>query len=124
MKLACLYELIGLPDCAMEILNHFEQRLAPFGDLEPLRDALTPPLLGEQLTYREYIARFDRDPQLFLPSALPAPPPPEPPAPAAAPAAAVVPPGSKVVAARKLLGRVKRRMLKTLRAAKAPGRRH
>ena len=31
IKLACLYELIGLVDCAAEVLNRFEDRLAPFG---------------------------------------------------------------------------------------------
>jgi FkbM family methyltransferase len=69
IKLACLYELIGVPDCAAEVLNRFEQRLRQFGDREPLLDALTPPLLSEQLSYSEYIARFKREPELFLPSA-------------------------------------------------------
>ncbi len=69
IKLACLYELAGLPDCAAEILNRFQRRLGEFGDREPLLDSLTPPLLGEQLSYRKYIARFKREPELFLPSA-------------------------------------------------------
>jgi hypothetical protein len=69
LKLACIYELIGLPDCAAEVLNRFEPRLAEFGDTEELLDALTPPLLGERLSYREYIARFERDAREFLPSA-------------------------------------------------------
>ena len=69
IKLACIYELIGVPDCAAEVLNRFKARLAEFGDCEPLLDALTPTLQGNQLTYREYIARFERDPTLFLPSA-------------------------------------------------------
>jgi FkbM family methyltransferase len=69
IKLASIYELVGLPDCAVEVLNRFELRLEEFGDPEPLLDALTPPLLGEQLSYRKYIARFKRSPELFLPSA-------------------------------------------------------
>jgi hypothetical protein len=73
VKLAAVYELIGLPDCAAEVLNHFEPRLAAFGDTEALRDALTPPLLGEKLTYRQYIAKFQEEPHLFLPSAEDAP---------------------------------------------------
>ncbi|MGN6868492.1 MAG: FkbM family methyltransferase [Solirubrobacteraceae bacterium] len=77
IKLACMYEMAGLPDCAAEVLNRFAARLAEFGNLEPLLDALTPPLLGEQLSYREYIARFEREPQLFLPSARAQPTPPE-----------------------------------------------
>jgi hypothetical protein len=108
IKLACIYELIGLPDCAAEVLNLFAPRLSPFGDLEPLLDALTPPLLGERLTYREYIARFNSEPQLFLPSAAaqsaPAP------SPAVAPDA--VAPSSKAVAARRVIGRVKQRILR------------
>jgi hypothetical protein len=71
IKLACLYELAGLPDCAAEVLNHFDRRLTRFGYREALLDALTPPLLGDQLSYREYIARFKELPELFLPSAAP-----------------------------------------------------
>jgi hypothetical protein len=69
VKLACIYELIGLPDCAAEILNRFRPRFAVFGEIEALLDALTPPLLGETLTYREYISKFEEEPHLFLPSA-------------------------------------------------------
>jgi hypothetical protein len=69
IKLACVFELIGLPDCAAEVLNRFRPRLAAFGDTEALLDALTPPLLGQDLTYRQYIARFEEEPHLFLPSA-------------------------------------------------------
>jgi FkbM family methyltransferase len=69
IKLACVYELIGLPDCAAEVLNRFRPRLAAFGDTEALLDALTPPLLGEKLTYRQYVAKFEEEPHLFLPSA-------------------------------------------------------
>ncbi len=69
IKLACIYELAALPDCAAEVLNRFERRLRPFGPREPLLDALTPPLLGQRLSYRDYVARFERNPELFLPSA-------------------------------------------------------
>jgi Methyltransferase FkbM domain len=69
VKLACVFELIGLPDCAAEVLNRFRSRLAAFGDAEPLLDVLTPPLLGEKLTYRQYVAKFEDEPHLFLPSA-------------------------------------------------------
>jgi hypothetical protein len=51
-------------------LNQFHERLAAFGDIEDFLDALTPPLLGEQ-TYREYVARFEREPYVFLPSVAP-----------------------------------------------------
>jgi hypothetical protein len=68
-KLACVYELIGLPDCAAEVLNRFRPRLAAVCDIEALLDALTPPLLGEKLTYREYLSKFEEEPHQFLPSA-------------------------------------------------------
>ena len=69
LKLACLYELFRLPDCAAEMLNVFTPRLETFGDREPLLDALTPPLLGGRLTYREYLQAFMREPGSFLPGA-------------------------------------------------------
>jgi hypothetical protein len=69
IKLACVYELIGLPDCAAEVLNRFRLRLDAFGDTEALLDALTPQLLGEKVTYRQYISKFAKEPHLFLPSA-------------------------------------------------------
>jgi hypothetical protein len=68
-KLACIYELAGLPDCAAEVINRFAARLAEFGDTEELLDALTPPLLGKDVSYREYIETFEKHPELFLPSA-------------------------------------------------------
>jgi hypothetical protein len=69
LKLACLYEVFGVPDCAAEVLNVFASRLETFGERTSLLDALTPPLLGERLTYREYLEAFLREPQRFLPSA-------------------------------------------------------
>jgi hypothetical protein len=69
VKLACVYELIGLPDCAAEVIKRFRPRLVAFGDTEALLDALTPPLLGRKLTYRQYISKFEEEPHLFLPSA-------------------------------------------------------
>src|SRR5262249_7245724 len=69
LKLACIHELIGLPDCAAEVVLTFRNRLAAFGDTEELLDALTPPLLGEKLTYRQYMQKFEQQPHLFLPSA-------------------------------------------------------
>ena len=117
MKLACVYELCGVPDCAAEVLNQFHARLEPFGDLEPLLDALTPPLLGERVTYREYISRYESEPHLFLPSAearvrgaqaeLGEQP-------SAASPASIDPSAAHDSAAQTLLGRVRRRLLRRL----------
>jgi hypothetical protein len=109
IKLACIYELVGVPDCAGEVLNRFEPRLTAFGDRESLLDALTPPLLGERLSYREYIARFKRAPDLFLPSATAQSSPPPAPASAADPAA----PTSNA-AARSVPRRIKQRLRRHL----------
>jgi hypothetical protein len=70
LKLACICELFGVPDCAAEVLNCFRMQLAPLGDVDALLDALTPPLLGVQLSYREYVSKFHTEPQSFLPSAV------------------------------------------------------
>jgi hypothetical protein len=70
LKLGCIYELFGLPDCAAEVLNRFRMQLVPLGDVDALLDALTPPLLGVQLSYREYVSKFHTEPQSFLPSAV------------------------------------------------------
>ncbi len=51
------------------MLNAYRERLAAFGDIEALLDALTPPLLGEEVTYRDYIKKFETQPDVFLPSA-------------------------------------------------------
>jgi hypothetical protein len=66
-KLACLYEMFQVPDCAAELINAYRERFAALADPEALLDALTPPLRGRALTYREYLAAFERDIKLFLP---------------------------------------------------------
>jgi hypothetical protein len=77
LKLACLYELFLLPDCAAEILVTHRERLSSLVDVERLLDLLTPPLDGQTLSYREYLAAFEQDPTRFYPPRKePAPPPP------------------------------------------------
>lgn len=81
LKLACLYELYGAPDCAAEILVMHRELLAPLVDVETLLDRLTPPLDGQPVSYREYLAAFDEDPTRFYPAPPEPPPPPPPPTP-------------------------------------------
>ena len=66
LKLACLHELFGLPDCAAELVVHARQ-LGLLNEVTPMLDALTPTTHG-RLTYREYIDRFTADPDAWLPS--------------------------------------------------------
>ena len=75
---AALMEISGLPDCAAELLQAHAAAL-PY-PIETLLDLLVPAHLGDGLSYREYIARFEADPAALLPSRLAAasiaPPPP------------------------------------------------
>ena len=84
LKLACLYELFLAPDCAAEILVTHRELLSRFVDVERLLDILTPPLDGQAVSYREYLAAFAEDPTRFYPRPAepePAAPPPPPPTP-------------------------------------------
>jgi FkbM family methyltransferase len=112
IKLACISELAGLPHCLAEVLNRFELRLAEFGWPKPLLDALTPPLLGEQLSYEEYMARFKHEPDLFLPSAAASIAPTS----AAAAGADAGAPVAAVTAARGLAHRLERRICRQVRS--------
>lgn len=68
LKLACLYELFCLPDCAAELIVKFRSAIADLTDPEVLLDRLTPPLDGRQLRYAEYVAEFERSFETFYPA--------------------------------------------------------
>jgi FkbM family methyltransferase len=67
LKLACLYELFLVPDCAAEILVTHRELLSPLVDVDRMLDLLTPPLDGRVVSYREYVAAFEQDPTRFYP---------------------------------------------------------
>lgn len=69
LKLACLYELFRLPDCAVELLLAHRETLGGIVDVDELLELLTPPLDGEQVSYREYVAAFAAAPSRFYPPA-------------------------------------------------------
>ncbi len=71
LKLAALYELFTLPDCAAELLLERRADLAPLVDVDRLLDLLTPPLGDERLGYRGYVAGFAEDPSRFYPQGEP-----------------------------------------------------
>ena len=58
-RLACIYELYDLDDCAAELLETFRDSLSC--DVEPYLDLLTPELGGKRVTFREYNEAFERD---------------------------------------------------------------
>lgn len=67
LKLACLYELFGLPDCAAELVLTHGDRLERVIYTAPLLDALTPELDGRRVSHAEYLATFRRDPSRWYP---------------------------------------------------------
>jgi hypothetical protein len=83
LKLACIYDLFELPDLAVEMLLMRRHELEALVDVDAMLDLLTPPLDGEQVSYREYIAAFEADPTRFYPPppVVDEPPPPPPPTP-------------------------------------------
>jgi len=68
LKLAALYELFSVPDCAVEILLAHRDRLSPLVEVDQLLDSLTPQLDDKDVPYREYIATFEADPTRFYPA--------------------------------------------------------
>lgn len=69
LKLACLYEIFQVPDCAAELILSNYAGISPLIDPEYLLNALTPPLHGRQMSYREYVAEFERSFESFFPDA-------------------------------------------------------
>lgn len=67
VKLACLFELHGLNDCAAELLINRAEEFNYTQYLAVLLDALTPSFKGKQLTYKEYVKRFELNPEEWFP---------------------------------------------------------
>ena len=65
LKLACMFELFSLPDCAAEVLVRFEQALRDY-EVPRLLDLLVPEMDGKRMTYEEYLASFSADPRRFF----------------------------------------------------------
>jgi len=71
LKLACLYDIFQVPDCATELILNNMDLIATRLDPEHLLDTLTPPLNGKWVPYRKYIAEFERSFESFFPDAEP-----------------------------------------------------
>jgi FkbM family methyltransferase len=71
IKLAMIYELCGLPDCAVELVLKHEQQFRRIVDLERLLDALTPQVAGRNVGYRQYMTIFKRQMDSFMPHEIP-----------------------------------------------------
>jgi FkbM family methyltransferase len=67
LKLACLYELFQLPDCAAELLLVHGDRLKPVIDPAVLLNLLTPRFHDVERSYDEYLQLFEENPEAFFP---------------------------------------------------------
>lgn len=63
LRLACLYDVFGFPDCSAELLTTYRSDFSRWCDIEELLDQLTP----TEESYRQYIERFKSDPTLWYP---------------------------------------------------------
>lgn len=70
LKLIALFEIMRLPDCAVELILAYSKLLSNHIDTETLLDLLTPLLNKKSLHYREYIDMFVADPTRFYPPLL------------------------------------------------------
>lgn len=66
LKTACLFEAIGLPDAAAEVLTTFSDRLSKKIDLEGALNHLVPRSWGRKKSYRSYIQSFQNNPKSFM----------------------------------------------------------
>jgi FkbM family methyltransferase len=65
IKLACLFEIFGLEDCAAELLLKYRASIGSRLDIDRCLDILTPAVNGRQLSYRQYRQQFERNPDSF-----------------------------------------------------------
>jgi len=68
VKLACLFEVFGLSDCAAETLKAHRAVFAQWADPDLLLDLLVPPVKDERLSYADYTARYAAGDRLFRPT--------------------------------------------------------
>ena len=70
IKLAAIFSLLGLPDCAAEVLVAFRSRIANLLDVDWSLDALAAQTQSggrTPLNYRDYIEAFKLDSSDFYP---------------------------------------------------------
>jgi FkbM family methyltransferase len=68
VKLACIFELFGLEDCAAELLLKHRSEIGALIDVDRCLNVLTPPLNGRRVSYERYVQAFERDPSSFYPA--------------------------------------------------------
>jgi len=68
VKLACLFEVFGLNDCAAEVLQAHREAFAQWADPDLLLGLLVPEVKGQKLAYADYMARHAAGDRLFRPT--------------------------------------------------------
>jgi hypothetical protein len=68
LKLACLYELFQLPDCAAELIVAHRDRVRPLADPATLLNLLTPRFRDRDRSHDEYLQLFEENAEAFFPS--------------------------------------------------------
>ena len=68
VKLACLFEVFGLNDCAAEVVQAHRGAFAPWVDPDLLLDLLVPEVKGEKLSFVDHITRHATGDRLFRPT--------------------------------------------------------
>ena len=68
IKLACLYEIFQVPDCAVELILQHRDKISGRADVTKLLDLLTPPLAGTALSYQEYVQAVTANPKVLFPN--------------------------------------------------------
>lgn len=61
LKLACLYEIFSLPDCAAEILIEYRNQFETFINVDYYLDLLTQEVTNRKISYSEYIKSVSAD---------------------------------------------------------------
>jgi hypothetical protein len=67
LKLACLFEIFGLNDCAAELLLKYRAEVGHLVDVNRYLDSLTPSVQSARPSYREYVRGFEENPESFYP---------------------------------------------------------
>lgn len=61
LKLACVYEIFSLPDCAAEILIEYRNQFETFINVDYYLDLLTQEVTNRKISYSEYIKSVSAD---------------------------------------------------------------
>jgi FkbM family methyltransferase len=68
LKLACVFEIFGMEDCAAELLLKYRDVLGAIIPLNECLDLLASAVNGSQISYAQYTRRFEQDPASFYPA--------------------------------------------------------